>query len=153
MKLPFRLRPAPGQNLPPLPPARPRTLVSLLDIVPQIATGVELGLTQSVPQESEAVAPVPDLPVVGPQVLERFHVVQGAAGPEAGDTASGGDFERGAAGLGPDCAGHEVGGVGEEVGDGGGGGAEGVDAFRLVAVDEFEDMVNLSLCGDRGYVV
>ncbi len=73
--------------------------------------------------------------------------MQSATWPEAGDTVGGGGFKGRAAILCPDGAGHEAGGVGEEIGHSVGRGTEGVDAFRLVTINEFEDVFNLAFCG------
>ncbi len=60
--------------------------------------------------------------------------MQRTSRPQRGHIVRGGRFEGRAAGLRPYGAGHEGFGVGDEVGDGGGGGVEGVDGFGLVAV-------------------
>ncbi len=150
MQFPLGPGPARSDELIPSPASRPAgVIVRRSDIVGQITGGVPLGLADAAGTEpAEAVAAVDEVPVVRARLAEGLEVVQRGAGPDGRGAAVVGDgvvVVRGAAAVGPDGAGgHEVRGVGEELGDGGAGRGDGVQrGGGLVAVEEVEDVVGL----------
>ena len=147
MQHPHLLRAAFTKRLSPLPAGRERRIVSVADIPGQIAGGVELGLAEAVAEPGEAVAAVPDIPVVEAELAQGFDVMQGAAGPHAGHAGVVAVvLEAGATGLGPDGAVHEGAHVRHEVLHRLGFGRERVHVLGLEPVHQLQHVVCLCLC-------
>ena len=134
-------------HLIPSPSSRPRAVICISNVIRQVTCGVPLSLADAArTQPVETIAAVNEMPVVKARLAERFKVVQCGAGP--GGRSAVGDgviVQRGTAAISPDGArAHELGGMGEEIVNGGASWGDRVQRWGgLVAVDEVKDVVGL----------
>ena len=150
---------SPRLEPPPFLPTHIRPIVRFSYIPPQVAFPIRLSPTEPITQPLEAIAAVPDIPIISAQVRHGFDVMQAASRPDRQGCRHGQGRLRffgtrptstptalvpRATVLSPHGPSQDPGRVRHEIGDRFGFGGEGVDVLRLVAVDESEHVIGLA---------
>lgn len=145
MKLPSLVFSTPIQNLSSPPATQICGVIEVFDVISQIARLVQLGLAQPITQPRKSITCVSYVPIVSSSICERFNAVKRATGPERRYSALNFVvFIAGATGFRPYGLTHEICHVYHEVLDCIGLRGHGVYIFRLPAVQQHKDVINLS---------